>query len=252
MAEEMSPSDTEKKKKRKGTRLPRLFLLSFIPFVIFSIGLFPVVLLAVFYFRLFLFHRLLDFLLLPFFIVFEMLFLFVIELLFSGAIIRSFHIYYSEGTYGYSVRDNTTFKWMLICQLYTPMRKLLEIIPMGGLQRTYLRLLGMHIGKNSLVGGTIKDPCLTGVGDNTTIGEYAVIYAHIHDYEKRTITFKKITIESGCVIGAGSILMPGVVVQDHAVVAAGAIVPKNRILESNKIYAGNPAHEIVKTEKPTQ
>lgn len=123
---------------------------------------------------------------------------------------------------------------------------------MGGLQRTYLRLLGMKIGRHSLVGGVIKDPCLTEIGTDTTMGEYAIVYAHIHDYKKGTITFKKIKIGNGCVIGACAILMPGVTMQDNAVVGAAALVTKNRILEEGKIYGGNPAKEIIIIKNSTE
>ena len=231
--------------KRAGMRLPRLFLLSFIPFIVFSLGFIPTIITVKLVLYMMTFHRIIDFIVLPFFIVFELLLLLISELLISGIIIRAFRIVYKEGTFEYSVKNNVAFKWMMICQLYTPMRKILEIIPMGGLQRVYLRLLGMKIGENTLIGGVIKDPCLTEIGRNTTIGEYAILYAHIHDYEKETITFKKILVGDGCIIGAGAILMPGVVLEDHAVVAAGAIVPKNRVLEKGKIYGGNPAKEIV-------
>ena len=82
--------------------------------------------------------------------------------------------------------DNNSFKWMIICALYTPCRKILEIIPIGRARNSYFRLLGMKLSENTLVGGTIKDPCVTEIGSNTTIGEYAVIYGHIHNYEKET------------------------------------------------------------------
>ncbi|MCK5112303.1 MAG: hypothetical protein KAQ84_02055, partial [Thermoplasmatales archaeon] len=61
-----------------------------------------------------------------------------------------------EGAYEYSVKNNMAFKWILLCQLYTPIRKIFEIIPMGCIKIAYLRLLGMKIGKNTLLGGTIK------------------------------------------------------------------------------------------------
>ncbi|MFH1100791.1 MAG: DapH/DapD/GlmU-related protein [Methanobacteriota archaeon] len=249
MMEEPQKSPPVPHTKRKGLRFPRLFLLSFIPFLVFSLGFIPVILtirLVLYYTT---FERFTHLVFLPFLIVFELLLLFVSELLISGGIIRMFRIRYQEGTYEYSVRDKNAFKWMLLCQLYTPMRKALEIIPMGGLQRTYLRLLGMKIGKNTLVGGVIKDPCLTEFGSDTTMGEYAILYAHIHNYEKHTITFTKTKVGNSCIIGAGAILMPGVTLQDHAVVAAGAVVPKNRVLEQEKIYAGNPATEITPVKK---
>ena len=53
-------------------------------------------------------------------------------------------------------------------------------------QTIYLRLLGMKLGKNTLLGCIIKDTCVTEIGDNATTGEYAIIYGHIHNYQKGT------------------------------------------------------------------
>jgi acetyltransferase-like isoleucine patch superfamily enzyme len=130
--------------------------------------------------------------------------------------------------------------------LYTPFRKLLEIFPVGRIKQYYLQLLGMKIGKNSLVGGVIKDPCLTEFGSNVTMGEYAIIYGHIHNMQHETIYMEKIRVGNNCVIGAGSIIMPGAILEDDVVVAAGALVSKGQVLAKGKIYGGIPAKEIIK------
>ena len=107
-------------------------------------------------------------------------------------------------------------------------------------------MLGMKIGENTLVGGTIMDPCLTEFGDNCTMGLYAVIYGHIHDYEKETLTLGRIKIGNNCVIGAGAFIMPGAVIEDNVKLAAGSVVTKGQVLKKGKIYAGIPAREIKK------
>ena len=107
----------------------------------------------------------------------------------------------------------------------------------------------MKIGNNSLIGGVIKDPCVTEVGDDVTMGEYAVVYGHIHNYKKETIAIEKVRIGNSCVIGAGAIVMPGAVIQDNVTVAAGALVTKNQILKKGKTYGGVPAIEIIKKTK---
>ena len=131
------------------------------------------------------------------------------------------------------------------------MRKILEIFPIGEMKNRYYRLLGMKTGENTLVGGTIMDPCLTEIGDNCTMGLYSVIYCHIHDYEKGTISIDPVKIGNNCVIGAGSIIMPGVVVEDDVKIAAGAVVPSGQVLKKGKTYGGVPAREI-KTKKKTK
>jgi hypothetical protein len=173
-------------------------------------------------------------------------FLFISELYITGGIIRLFNITYQPGTHAYSFKSRNTFKWTVICVLYTPFRKLLEIFPLGRIKQSYLRLLGMKIGKNSLVGGVIKDPCLTEFGNNVTMGEYAIIYGHIHNMQYETIFMDRIRVGNNCVIGAGAIIMPGVVLEDDVVVAAGALVTKGQVLTKGKIYGGIPAKELLK------
>jgi acetyltransferase-like isoleucine patch superfamily enzyme len=126
------------------------------------------------------------------------------------------------------------------------MRKLLETFSMGGMKERYHRLLGMKIGKNSLVGGTIMDPCLTEFGDNCTMGLFSVIYCHLHDYEKGTITMKSVKIGNNVIIGAGAIIMPGAVIKDNVKLAAGSVVRKGQILKRGNIYGGIPAKVIKK------
>ena len=236
---------TKKKASKKTfTSSIKLSMISIISFIVFSIGFIPLIVSVKLILYVMTFDKILDFILLPFIIALELLILLVSELLISGIVIRVFNIKYTEGTYEYSVKNKMAFRWMLLCQLYTPIRKILEIIPMGRLGIVYLKLLGMKIGKNTLLGCTIKDPCVTEIGDNVTIGEYAILYAHIHNYEKETITIKKVRIENNCIVGAGAIIMPGVTMKENAVLGAGGLATKNRVLEKNKVYGGNPAKEI--------
>jgi acetyltransferase-like isoleucine patch superfamily enzyme len=165
--------------------------------------------------------------------------------LISGIIIHVFRIKYSPGVYEYTIYNKMAFRWIVVCALYTPIRKILEINSLA-IKNTYFRLIGMKIGENCLVGGVIKDPCLTEFGDNVTMGEYAIIYGHIHNYEKVTITMDKVKIGNSCIIGAGSIIMPGAVLEDGVKLAAGAVVTKDQVLKKGKIYGGIPAKEIKK------
>ena len=245
-------SEHEQERKRISRPLWSYFF-SLIPSIIFILGCIPVVVVFYFlqrYFDFFWFTSVWYYLLLPFVLYIGAVLLFVSELYITGGIVKLFNITYKPGTHEYSFRNKNTRKWTLICVLYTPFRKLLEIFPLGRIKQTYLRLLGMKIGKNSLVGGVIKDPCLTEFGDNVTMGEYAIIYGHIHNMQYETIFMDKIRVGNNCVIGAGAIIMPGATLEDDAVVAAGALVTKGQTLSKGKIYGGIPAKEIIK--KTTQ
>jgi acetyltransferase-like isoleucine patch superfamily enzyme len=228
---------------------PGTLLISLIGFLIYSLCFFPIVILGILTLQLLSFTQLWHFLFLPFLIYIGLIILIISFLLITGGIIRFFNIRYHPGIYPYSYHQKNAFNWMLICSLYTPCRKLIEIVPVGKLKNIYLRLLGMTIGHNCLIGGVIKDPCVTQFGDNVTMGEYAVIYGHIHNYKQVIIEIKPVTIGNNCIIGAGSIIMPGVTLEDDVIIAAGAVVRKNQHLTKGKTYAGIPAKELSKTKK---
>jgi acetyltransferase-like isoleucine patch superfamily enzyme len=235
-------------KKHKRSKI-RYFILLLIVFLIFSLGFFPIV----FYGKLTLyfltFNNIFHWLLLPFLIYIGFVILIISELLFSGVIIHIFKIQYEQGEYDYSYENNNSFKWIIICSLYTPCRKIIEIFPVGKIKNVYYTLLGMKIGKNSLVGGIIKDPCVTEFGEDVTMGEYSIIYGHIHDYGNAKIMIKNVKIGNNCIIGAGSIIMPGAIIQDNVTIAAGAVVLQDQVLEKGKTYAGVPAKEIKISKK---
>jgi hypothetical protein len=241
----MPDQPAEPQHKKSPTWAP---LFSMIPALILIVGLIPTV---VYLYLLHLYHyfsfaTVCHVILFPFLAFFGALLLFVTEMLITGGIVRLFHVTYQPGTYEYSIRDKNARKWILIVIIYTPFRKLLEIFPLGGTKRTYFRLLGMKIGHNSLVGGVIKDPCLTEFGDNVTMGEYAIIYGHIQNMQLETIMMDRVRVGNNCVIGAGAIIMPGAVLEDDTVVASGAVVTKGQILTKGGTYGGVPAKLLVK------
>ena len=238
----------DKTKKSFGS-LKGSLSISLIAFIVFSLGFFPIILGLKILLSFIAFDQLWHFFILPFLIYLGILITILYQLILSGVFIHIFKIKYEPGVYNYNFNDKNSFKWMLICTLYTPMRKILEIFPMGNTKNIYYKLLGLKIGNNTLVGGTIMDPCLTEFGNNCTMGLYAVIYGHIHDNEKGTILLDKIKIGNNCVIGAGSFIMPGVVVEDDVKIAAGAVVTKGQVLKKGRIYAGIPAKEIKKKMK---
>ncbi len=237
-----------KQSQKKSSRPFWSYFFTLIPSVIFVLGLAPTVFLFYvlqWFYHYFFFESWWYFVLLPLVIYIGAVILLLTELFITGGIIKLFHITYKPGTYEYSFRNKTTLKWTLICVMYTPFRKLLEIVPLGRIKQSYLRLLGMKIGHNSLVGGVIKDPCLTEFGDNVTMGEYAILYGHIHNMQHETIVMDKIKVGNNCVIGAGAIIMPGAILEDDVVVAAGAVVTKGQVLSKGHIYGGIPAKELL-------
>jgi acetyltransferase-like isoleucine patch superfamily enzyme len=76
------------------------------------------------------------------------------------------------------------------------------------------------------------------------MGLFAVIYGHIHDYEKGLIIMDKVKIGDNCVIGAGSIIMPGAILENNVKLATGSVVKKDQVLKKGKVYGGIPAKKI--------
>jgi len=232
------------KNKKSSGKIVGSILISIITFIVFSLGFFPFVFYVKSIFLFISFTKIWHLFLIPFLIYIGIFLVLFFQLLISGLFIHIFNLKYKPGVYQYNYKNKESFKWVIVCVLYTPMRKLLEIFSMGRMKDTYYRLIGMKIGKNSLVGGTIMDPCLTEIGKNCTMGLFSVIYGHIHDYEKGTITMKNVKVGNNVVIGAGAIIMPGAIIEDNVKIATGAVVRKGQVLKKDKIYGGIPAKII--------
>ena len=218
--------------------------LSMILFLIFSIGFIPITIYSFIIYNYFHIYKIQVFILLPIILYLGIIILIISQLIISASFIKIFKIKYKTGIYDYSYINNNSFKWILNCSIYTPCRKIIEIFPVGRFKNIYYRLIGMKIGKNSLIGGVIKDPCITSIGDNVTMGEYSIIYGHIHNYKNGKITIKEVKIGNNCIIGAGSIIMPGAILEDDVILATGGIVIQNQILKKGRTYGGVPVKEI--------
>jgi acetyltransferase-like isoleucine patch superfamily enzyme len=113
-----------------------------------------------------------------------------------------------------------------------------------GLLVRFHRLMGAKIGKNVnvIVPGTILDPDLVEIGDNTIIGGDAIISGHIA--EPNRLALKRVKIGKNCLIGARSFIWPGVVMEDNVKVGGGAIVLEDTYMPANSVWVGVPAKMI--------
>ncbi len=146
--------------------------------------------------------------------------------------------------------------------------RIVGFFPSHHLRRVLYRIAGMRIGKGSAVhmGLTVYDPRHITIGEDTIIGEGAVldgraelfignhvaiasnvmIYNAEHDINDRyfkPIT-QKVKIGDYVFIGPRAIILPGVTVGQGAVIGAGAVVTKD--VEMCSVVAGVPAKEIKK------
>ena len=103
-------------------------------------------------------------------------------------------------------------------------------------------LLGTKIGSNSFSPGTILDPPLTEIGDNTIIGHGATLYSHA--IEGSHFALDRIVLGNNVTVGAHAIIMSGVNVGDGAIVSAGAVVKKGTQIAPGEHWAGVPARRL--------
>jgi acetyltransferase-like isoleucine patch superfamily enzyme len=167
---------------------------------------------------------------------------------FSALFIRVLRVRYKEGDYTSTIKDRTSFKFILSYALYFPTYKVIGFLNLPPVKALFLKMIGCKIGKNVVLAGDewIFDPYVTEIGDNTTIGARSIITGHIGE---RHLIVKKIRIGNNVLIGGDCFIMPGVVIEDNVVVGAKSLVLKDQVLKAGKMYAGIPVHEInIKTE----
>lgn len=98
------------------------------------------------------------------------------------------------------------------------------------------------IGQNSSIGdravihvAKIQGDLPTEIADNVTIGAGAIIHA--------------CTIQNSCSIGANSQVLDGSVVESGTIVAPGSIVTPGTVVKGGSLYAGTPAKLVRKLTK---
>ncbi len=113
-----------------------------------------------------------------------------------------------------------------------------EILPVP-LKTLVYTFLGTKIGSNSFSPGTILDPPLTEIGDNSIIGHAATLYSHA--IEGHHFSLQRIVLGNNVTVGAHAIIMSGVTVGDGAIVSAGAVVKKGTQIGPGEHWGGVPA-----------
>jgi len=217
-----------------------LFLL---PVTAYVLGLLPVIFFYVYATRFIPFSGVVYYVLLAVVLVFCFLLFVIFETFIPGLFIRLFRIRVKEGAYDLSLKDSGFFRHLLFFILYRPSLSLVGIIPLVPLRMAFLKLVGLQIGKGSMVAGTelIDEPFAVTIGNHSLIGGYVMIYTHLS--HKKMIN-KKVRIGNNCFIGNRSVIFPGVVIEDNVIVQPGSVVPADRVLEKGGVYQGNPAVKV--------
>lgn len=231
------------------TSISRGLMLLFIPITAYIIGLLPIIFSLVYIMRLLDFSRNLHIVLFTIVLVIEFFFFIIFETFVPGLFIRISKLKVEEGIYEISIKDWNFFKYTLYFALYRPSLKLIGILPLLPLRIRFLKLVGLKMGKSSVLAGSelIHDPYMLEIGEQTLIGGWSQITGHLGE---KKLLVKKVKIGDNCLIGGKTFIMPGVVIEDDVTVALNSVVLKDQHLEKGKSYGGTPAKEIGK--KPQQ
>jgi acetyltransferase-like isoleucine patch superfamily enzyme len=115
------------------------------------------------------------------------------------------------------------------------------LIPVPLMRLVYLAL-GAKLGTNTYSSGIILDPPFVSLGDNTLVGQYALLVPHVIEGSK--LAHYPICVGSNATIGAGAIVLSGVTIGDGAIVSTGAVVTKGTAIGPDEVWGGVPARRL--------
>lgn len=104
-----------------------------------------------------------------------------------------------------------------------------------------VKLFGAKIGRNVAIGGTIDDPYLVSIGDNSIIGHNSLLAGNASMNGK--IHFGKVIIGSGVTVGVNSVVLPDVELGDNSVLSIGSVILSGTKVPTNETWRGNPARK---------
>jgi len=117
-------------------------------------------------------------------------------------------------------------------------------VPVPMMRLVYLGL-GAKLGNNTYSSGIILDAQFVEIGDNSIVGQYALLVPHV--IEGKRLAHYPIRMGNQVTIGAGATVLSGVTIGDGAIVSTGAVVTKGTIIGAGEIWGGIPAKLIGRT-----
>jgi acetyltransferase-like isoleucine patch superfamily enzyme len=223
--------------------ITRALTIIILPIIAYTLSLFPIIYSLMQIIRLINFLNIYHVFLFSFIIIIECLFLIILLTFIPGLFIRIMKLKVEEGAHEISIKDWNFFKYSLFFVLYRPSLKLIGILPLLPLRIRFLKLVGLKMGKSSILAGSelIHDPYNVEIGEQTLIGGWSQISGHIA--EKKLI-IKRVKIGDNCLIGGKTFIMSGATIEDNVTLGLNSVVIKNQLLKKNRFYAGIPAKEI--------
>lgn len=122
---------------------------------------------------------------------------------------------------------------------YPVMRSGLVPVP---LMRLFYQALGARLGYNSYSAGILYDPLFITLGDNTLVGEGALLVPHA--VEGEALAHQPIRLGNNVTIGAYAIVFGGAEIGDGAIVAAGTVVRKGERIGPGEVWGGMPGRKL--------
>lgn len=108
--------------------------------------------------------------------------------------------------------------------------------------RAFYLALGTRLGKNTYSQGIIHDPPFIEIGDNSVVGQYAILVPHVIEGSK--LAHYPIRIGHGVTVGAHASVLSDVVIGDNAIIATGAVVTKGTRIGAGEVWGGVPARRL--------
>ncbi|WP_207061013.1 DapH/DapD/GlmU-related protein [Motiliproteus sp. SC1-56] len=168
--------------------------------------------------------------------------------LLSGLLLRLIRIFspYPRGHYG---MDSKAFTyWKLNAVLADLAWKALAPFNLVFSTPLLYRLMGVDIGRQVALGGTVRDHPLIRIEDYATLGQDSVVVGHAITHDE--IVLEPIHIGRNALVGINSVIMPGVSVGEGGVVAPGAVVLRGTRVGSYELWGGVPAKKIKDLPRP--
>ena len=110
------------------------------------------------------------------------------------------------------------------------------------LMRAFYLAIGTRLGKNTYSQGIILDPPFVEIGDDSVVGQYALLVPHVIEGER--LAHYPIRAGNNVTIGAHAVVLSDVVIGDGAIVATGAIVTKGTRIGEGEVWGGVPARRL--------
>ncbi len=131
-----------------------------------------------------------------------------------------------------------TMSWYIYnALLYIPRYTFLEFITPTPLLNLFYKMMGMKIGKNTIINTTnISDACFITLGDRVVIGGSATLFAHYG--QKGFLVIDPIVIEDDVNIGLKASIMGNVHIEKGAFVSAHSVVYPKTHIKAGEHYCG--------------